>query len=149
MERRDRGAQNYVILCEMSMGNHTFGGCPFFSIHTFGGQVLERTEESLDTTINSEARDMISPAPMLVQKAAQLQADASYTTGHFFFICQKIKQCCVFIKALSPCFIVVLQMNRSKVNYLLLDLSFLQKAYKNNLSACSTGKLNDLNLFFK
>lgn len=70
MERRDRGAQNYVILCEMSMGNHTFGDCPFFSRHTFGGQVLESTEESLDTTINSEARDMISPAPMLVQKAA-------------------------------------------------------------------------------
>lgn len=41
-----------------------------FSLHTFGGQVLESTEESLDTTINSEARDMISPAPTLVQTAA-------------------------------------------------------------------------------
>lgn len=46
-------------------------------------------------------------------------------------------------------FIVVLQMNTSKVNYLLLDLSFLQKAYKNHPSACSTGKLKDLSLFFK
>lgn len=43
--------------------------CPFFSVQTFGGQVLESTEESLDTKINGGARDMISPA-MLLQKAA-------------------------------------------------------------------------------
>jgi len=44
--------------------------CPFSSVQTFGGQVLESTEESLETKINGEARDMISAVPMLVQKAA-------------------------------------------------------------------------------
>lgn len=44
--------------------------CPFFFVQPFGGQVLESTEESLETKLNGGARDMVSPAPMLVQKAA-------------------------------------------------------------------------------
>lgn len=42
--------------------------CPFFSIQTVGGQWSANM--SLETKTNGGARDMISPAIVLVRKAA-------------------------------------------------------------------------------
>lgn len=61
----------------------------------------------------------------------------------------KMKRVFLLIKAFFPCFIVVLQINRCKVHHLLPDLSFLQKTYKNQLSACDTSKLKVLSYLFK